>query len=163
MTVVCVKSKLNVSLSSSTTDSNYSDDILFIVSIHMLCSYIVLLPPCQFLPCQPPPPPAINLKSHAVHTAPLKRPKCPNQRGLLSHKMRLGSSSFVSSSLELTVATSSGLLLHICLIMALSLCCRFVLGQWPSFTGMEPGGALHARTVYMATGLVKEVVECENL
>ena len=35
------------------------------------------------------------------------------------------------------------------------------LGQWPSFTGMEHG-ALHARAVYKARGLVREVARCEN-
>ena len=64
--------------------------------------------------------------SHAVLTAPLERSTCPNQRSLLSLKMRLrsSSSSFASRSLDLTVATSSGLILQICLIMALSLRCR---------------------------------------
>ena len=67
--------------------------------------------------------------SHAVLTAPLERSTCLNQRSLLSLKMRLRSSrsSFASKSLDLTVATSSGLMLQICLIMALSLRCRFVL------------------------------------
>ena len=70
--------------------------------------------------------------SHAVLTALLERSTCPNQRSLLSLKMRLrsSSSSFASNWLDLTVATSLGLMLQICLIMALSLpCkpCRFVL------------------------------------
>ena len=70
--------------------------------------------------------------SHAVLIAPLERSTCPNQRSLLFLKMRSrsSSSSFASYSLDLTVATSSGLILQICLIMALSLrCkrCRFVL------------------------------------
>ena len=70
--------------------------------------------------------------SYAVLIAPLERATCPNQRSLLSLKMRSRSSSwsFASSSLDLTLATSSGLILQICLIMALSLrCkrCRFVL------------------------------------
>ena len=70
--------------------------------------------------------------SHAVLIAPLERSTCPNKRSLLSLKMRSrsSSSSFASNSLDLTVATSSGLILQICLIMALSLrCkrCRFVL------------------------------------
>ena len=70
--------------------------------------------------------------SHAVLIAPLERSTFPNQRSLLSLKMRLrsSSSSFASNLLDLTVATSSGLILQICLIMALSLCCkrcRFVL------------------------------------
>ena len=58
--------------------------------------------------------------------------RTPNQRSLLFLKMRSrsSSSSLPSSLLDLTVATSSCLLLQICLIMALSLrCkhCRFVL------------------------------------
>ena len=68
--------------------------------------------------------------SHTVLIAPLERSKCPNQQSFLSLKMRLRSSSFANNSLDLTVATSSGLILQICLIIALSLrCkrCRFVL------------------------------------
>ena len=55
--------------------------------------------------------------SHTILTAPLEHSTCPNQRSL-SLKMRLRSSSFASSLLDLTVATSSGLILQICLIMA---------------------------------------------
>ena len=102
--------------------------------------------------------------SHAVLIVPLERSTCPNQRRLLSLKMRSrsSSSSFASNSLDLTVATSSGLMLQICLIMALSLrCkrCRFVLvsGQ----VSLAWSGA-HARAVYMATCLVREVAGCEN-
>ena len=88
-------------------------------------------------PIPPPPPPPPRLPSicisHAVLTAPLERYICPNQRSLLSLKMRLRSSSlsFGSSSLDLTVTTSFGLILQICLFMALSLHCRlvFVSGQ----------------------------------
>ena len=56
------------------------------------------------------------------------RKKSP-QQSLLSFKMRLrsSSSSFASSSLDLSVTTSSGSILQICLIMALSLHCRLVL------------------------------------
>ena len=56
--------------------------------------------------------------SYAVLIAPLERATCPNQRSLLSLKMRSRSSSwsFASSSLDLTLATSSGLILQICLI-----------------------------------------------
>ena len=87
------------------------------------------------LPAPPtPPPPRLPTIcfSHAVLIAPLERSTCPNQRSLLSLKMRSrsSSSSFASYSLDLTVATSSVSILQICLIMALSLrCkrCRFVL------------------------------------
>ena len=70
--------------------------------------------------------------SHAVLIAPLERSTFPNQRGLLSLEMRSRSSnsSFASNSLDFTVAKSSGLILQICLIMALSLhckCCRLFL------------------------------------
>ena len=59
--------------------------------------------------------------SHAVLTAPLELSTCPNQQSLISLKMRLRSSisSFTSSSLDLTVTTSSGLILQIYLIIAL--------------------------------------------
>ena len=50
--------------------------------------------------------------SHAVLIEPLDRSTCPNQRS----KMRLRSSSFASSSLDLTLASSSGLIQLICLI-----------------------------------------------
>ena len=91
--------------------------------------------------------------SHAVLIAPQDRSTCPNQRC----KMRLRSSSLASSSLDLTVASSSGLIQLICLIsdhgpiMALQ-ALQVRLGQWPSLTGMEHG-APHIRAVYMATVL----------
>ena len=64
--------------------------------------------------------------SYAVLIAPLERSTCPNHRSLLSLKMRSMSSSwsFASSSLDLTLATSSGLILQIWLIMALLLRCE---------------------------------------
>ena len=74
--------------------------------------------------------------SYAVLIAPLERATCPNQRSLRSLKMRSRSSSwsFASSSLDLTLATSSGLILQICLFMALSM--KFQLlkkgAQWLS-------------------------------
>ena len=107
----------------------------------------------------PPSLPAICI-SHAVLTAPLECSMCPNQRILLfKMRSRYSSSSFASSSLDLTVATSSSLILQICLIMALSdhgpvIALQVRLGQWPSFTGMEHG-APHSRAVYMAKGLVR--------
>ena len=60
----------------------------------------------------------------------------------------------------LTVAISSGLILQIFLIMALSLHCRFVLvnGQVSLAWSM----ARHTRAVDMAKGLVREVVGCKN-
>ena len=60
--------------------------------------------------------------SHAVLIAPLERPTYPNQRSLLSLKMgsKSLSPSFASNSLDLTVATSSALILQICLITTLS-------------------------------------------
>ena len=84
---------------------------------------------------------------------------------LLGMRLRSSSSSFAISLLDLTVTTSSGLILQICLIMALSLrlhiALKVRLGQEPSFIGMERG-TLHARAVYMATGLVREVAGCEK-
>ena len=124
----------------------------------------------QFLPCYigppPPPPPPPRIPSicisHAVLTAPLECFTCPNQRSLLSLKMRLrsSSSSFASSLLDQTVTTSSGLILQICLIIALQ-ALQVRLGQWQSFTGMEHG-ATRARAVYMAMGLVREMVGSDS-
>ena len=74
--------------------------------------------------------------SKAVLTAPLERSTCPYQRSLLSFSMRSRSSilSRASSSVDLMVAVSCGLILQICLIIALSFRCRrwrqgFVTGQ----------------------------------
>ena len=109
----------------------------------------------QFLPCQlgPLAPSCLQGSTCISLTAPLERSTCPNQRSLLSLKMRSRSSSstFTSSSIDLTVATSSDLLLQICLIMALSFrCkrCRLVLvnGQvslvhrFRKFGGQQPAG-----------------------
>ena len=92
--------------------------------------------------------------SHAVLIAPLERSTFPNQRSLLSLKMRSrsSSSSFASNLLDLTVATSSGLILQICLIMALS-CAASAAGSFWSVAKFHWHGAPHARAVYMATCL----------
>ena len=66
----------------------------------------------------PGPHPPSTYISHAVLTAPLECSTCPNQQILLYLKMRLRCSSLNSSSLDLTVATSSGMILQIYLIMA---------------------------------------------
>ena len=75
-------------------------------------------------------------RSKAVLTAPLEHSTCPYQQSLLSFRMRSRSSmpSHKSSSLDLVVTMSCGLTLQICLIIALSFCCRhwrfgFVNGQ----------------------------------
>ena len=72
----------------------------------------------------------------AVLIAPLERSTCPYHRSLLSFRMRSRSSmpSRTSRSLDLVVTMSCGLTLQICLIIALSFCCRrwmfgFVNGQ----------------------------------
>ena len=74
--------------------------------------------------------------SEAVLTALLECSMCPYQRSLLSFSMRSRSSllSRASSSVNRMVAVSCGLTLQICLIIALSFCCRgcrqgFVTGQ----------------------------------
>ena len=82
----------------------------------------------------------------------------------LKMRSKLSSSSFTCSSLDLTVATSFGLILQICLygpIIVLQVL-QVHLGQWPSFTAGMKHGTPHARAVYMATGLVREVAGCEN-
>ena len=74
--------------------------------------------------------------SKAVLIAPLERSTCPYHWSLLSFRMRSRSSmpSRTSSSLDLVVTVSCSLTLQICLIIALSFCCRhwrfgFVNGQ----------------------------------
>ena len=76
--------------------------------------------------------------SKARLTAPLEwlRSTYPYQRSLFSFRMRSRHSmqTHTSSSLDLVVRTSCGLTLQICLIIALSICCRhwrsgFVNGQ----------------------------------
>ena len=83
-------------------------------------------PPPPPPPTTPPPPRQIIRTLHAVLTAPPECSTCPNQQSLLSLKIRSRSlrSSFASSSLDLAVATSSGLILQNCLIMALSFHCK---------------------------------------
>ena len=90
-----------------------------------------------------------------VLTAPLEHSTCLIQRSLLSLKMRSKSSCFDSTLRDLTVVIFFGLLLQICLIMALSLHCRSI------FTCMEHG-AWHPRALNMAMGLVRKVGGCEN-
>ena len=65
-------------------------------------------------------------RSKTVLTAPLECSTCPYQRSLLSFRMRSKSSlpSRASSSLDLVVTMSCCLTLQICLIIALSFCCR---------------------------------------
>ena len=97
------------------------------------------IPLCQLLPCHlwpPRPMLSINCRSNGVLTAPLERSTCSYQRSRLSFRMRSRSSmpSHASSSLDLVVTMSCGLTLQICLIIALSFCCRcwrfgFVNGQ----------------------------------
>ena len=74
--------------------------------------------------------------SKAILTAPLERSTCPYQQSLLSFCTRSSSSMpcCANSSLDLVVTMSCGLTLQICLIIALSFCCRrwrfgFVNGQ----------------------------------
>ena len=110
----------------------------------------------QFLSCQLGPPwplHAFNSQPvyHMLLIAPLERSTCPNQRSLLSLKMRSRSSSstFASSSHDLTLTCY-------CRSVQSWPChfatrgCRLVLvnHQWPSFTGP------HARASHMAMVLV---------
>ena len=64
--------------------------------------------------------------SKAVLTAPLEHSTCPYQRSLFSFRMRFSYSmkTRTSSSLVLVVTMSCSLILQICLIIALSICCR---------------------------------------
>ena len=95
----------------------------------------------QFLPCQlgspwPQLPPTCI--SHAVLAVPQECFTCPNQRSLLSLKMRSRSSSYARSSLDLKYCG------HILWLDTADLsdhgpviALQVQLGQWSSFTGME--------------------------
>ena len=75
----------------------------------------------------PPPPSAINLYITLCPDCSTRTLHMPKPAKPLKMRSRSSSSSFANSSLDLTVATSCGLILQICLIMTLSLRCRFVL------------------------------------
>ena len=97
-------------------------------SLSVSCFHVILGLPSPHFPS--------TCMSKAVLTAPLERSTCPYHRSLLSFRMRSGSSmpSCTSSSLDLVVTMSCDLTLQICLIIALSFCCRrwrfgFVNGQ----------------------------------
>ena len=96
------------------------------------------IPLCQLLPYVilglPGPRFPSTCMSKAVLIAPLERSTCPYHQSLLSFRMRSSMPSRTSSSLDLVVTMSCGLTLQICLIIALSFCCRrwrfgFVNGQ----------------------------------
>ena len=102
---------------------------------------------------------AARCMSKAVLTAPLECSTCPYQRSLLSISMRSRSSmpSSASSSVDLMVAVSCGLTLQICLVIALSFCCRpwrlgFVNGQ----VSMAWSIALHTHELYTWPRVLKE-------
>ena len=92
-------------------------------------------------------------------TAPLKHSTCPYQRSLLSFSMRSRSSMprRASSSVDRMVAVSCGLILQICLIIALSFRCRrwrqgFLTGQ----VSLAWSTALRTHELYTWPGVLKE-------
>ena len=97
--------------------------------------------------------------SKALLTAPLERSTCPYQRSLFSFRMKSRSlmPSRASSSLDLVVTMSCSLTLQICLIIALSFCCRclrfgFVNGQ----VLLAWSIALCTQELYMRPHVLKE-------
>ena len=126
-------------------------------SIHSLpflsvsCFHVILgLPGPRFLS---------TCMSKAVLTAPLERSTCPYHQSLRSFRMRSRSSmpSRTNSSLDLVVTMSCGLTLQICLIIALSFCCRcwrfgFVNGQ----VSLAWSIALHTQELYTQPRVLKE-------
>ena len=68
--------------------------------------------------------------SHAVLIKPLERSTCPNQRSLLiQNEVEVLKLNLSSSLLDLTVATSSGLILQICLIIRTYHCVACAAGS----------------------------------
>ena len=120
-------------------------------SLSVSCFHILGLPG----PCFP-----STCISKAVLTAPLERSTCSYHQSLLSFRMRSRSSmpSRTSSSLDLVVTMSCGLILQICLIIALSFCCRqwrfgFVNGQ----ISLAWSIALRTQELYTWPHVLKEV------
>ena len=111
-----------------------------------------------FLP-PPPPPRVLNLYTTFCSdctTRSLHMPK-PAKPSLSQNEVRSSSPSFASNLLDLTSATSFGLMLRICLIMALSLrCnrCRFVLvsGQVLLAKSMAHKSCVHGQGSYKRGG-----------
>ena len=87
-------------------------------SLSVSCSHVIFRLP---IPCFP-----STCRSKAFLIAPLKHSTWPYQWSLLSFRMRSKSSmpGRANSSLDLVVTMSCCLTLQICLIIALSFCCR---------------------------------------
>ena len=120
-------------------------------SFSVSCFHVILGLPG---PCFP-----STCMSKTVLTAPLECSTCPYQQSLLSFRMRFRSSmpSRASSSLDLMVTKSCGLTLQICLIIALSFCCRhwrfgFVSGQ----VSLAWSIVLHTQELYTWPQVLKE-------
>ena len=110
--------KAQISLHSHRTEYR-NDRILLVGSILIRLNYTWIVHSCpshhnrqpfsvSFFQFSLPPPPLICI-SYAVLTAPLECFTCPNHQSLLSLKMRLSmrSSSFASSSIDLTASAGS--------------------------------------------------------
>ena len=109
--------------------------------------------------CLPGPRFPSSCMSKTVLTAPLECSTCPYHQSLLSFRMRSRSSmpSRTSSSLDLVVTVSCGLILQICLIIALLFRCRcwrfgFVNGQ----VLLAWSIALHTQELYTRPSVLKE-------
>ena len=117
------------------------------------------IPLCQLLPCHfGPPRPTLSINLYVL-TALLECSTCPYHWSLLSFRMRSRSSMprRTSSSMDLVVTMSCGLTLQICLIIALSFCCRrwrfgFVNGQ----VSLAWSIALRTQELYTQPCVLKE-------
>ena len=96
----------------------YHESFHSLQSLFVSCFHVILglAGPCLPSTCM----------SKALLTAPLERSTCPYQRSLFFFRMMSRSSmpSRASSSLDLVVTMSCGLTLQICLIIAVSFCCK---------------------------------------
>ena len=120
-------------------------------SLSVSCFHVILGLPGPHFP--------LTCMSKAVLTASLECSTCQYQWSCLSFRMRSRSSmpSHASSSLDLVVTMSCGLTLQICLIIALSFCCRhwrfgFVNGQ----VSLPWSIALHTQELYTWPCVLKE-------
>ena len=115
-------------ISYKTSRYVYHESFHSLQFLSVICSHVILGLPESCFPS--------TCMSKVLLTAPLEHSTCPYQQSHFSSRIRYKSSmqTHTSNSLDLVVTMSCGLTLQICLIIALSICCRhwrfgFVSGQ----------------------------------
>ena len=120
------------------------------------CFYVILSFPGPRFPS--------TCMSKGLLTAPLERSTCPYQRSLFFRMMsRSSMPSRASSSLDLVVTMSCGLTLQICLIIAMSFCCKCWRSGFVNHQVSLAWSIVHCtRAVHTTTCPEREVAGKEN-